>query len=133
MVHTHLRPLTWVLLAGLALAVLGGCGSAGYAEVGVGGYVEEPYYEDPCCWYATVDVENLAPWEFVETFFLAPSATDLWTADLLGGPLAPGEAAYVGDFDEDWYDAEADLELGALVQWFDVFTPGADVTVFEVH
>ncbi len=133
MVHDTRCSLTTALLAGLSLVLLAGCGSAGYAEVGVVGYVEEPYVEDPCCWLASVDVENLAYDEFVETFYLAPAATGLWTADLLGWPLAPGEALYVGDFAEDWYDAEADLEFGAYVQWFEVFTPGADVTVFEVY
>ena len=53
--------------------------------------------------------------EYVETFYLAPALTDLWTDDLLGWPLAPGEIANVGDFEEDWYDAEADLEFGDCV------------------
>ena len=47
-------------------------------------------------------------------------------------PLAPGEGAFLGDFVEDAYDAEAGLELGDLVQWFGVPVPADDVTVFEV-
>ena len=71
--------------------------------------------------------------EWTETFFLAPAATDLWTADLLGAPLPPGTAMAVGEFVEDVYDAEADLEFGGFVQWFDVFVPGAEITAFEVY
>jgi len=81
--------------------------------------------------YGSIDVGNVG-FEFVETFFLAPAATNLWTGELLGWPLAPGEIATVGEFQEDWYDAEADLEFGDFVQWFDVFVPGADITLFEV-
>jgi len=71
-------------------------------------------------------------YEWTETFFLAPAATDLWTPDLLGWPLAPGAIASVGDYVEDFYDAEADLEFGDYVEWFDVFVPGAEITLFEV-
>jgi hypothetical protein len=116
----------------LALLVLGGCGGGGYATYGVEvGYVDDPYIEAPTPWLGTVDVDNLG-FEYVETFYLAPALTDLWTGDLLGWPLAPGEIASVGAFEEDWYDAESDLEFGDYVTWFDVFVPYAEVTVFEV-
>lgn len=82
--------------------------------------------------YGVVDVVNVGQYEFVETFYLAPSLTDFWTDDLLGWPLAPGEIATLGSIEEDWYDAEADLEFGDYVTWFDVFVPYAEVTTFEV-
>ena len=81
--------------------------------------------------YGSIDVGNVGT-EWVETFYLAPAATDLWTPELLGWPLAPGGIAALGDFVEDWYDAEADLEFGDFVTWFDILVPAADVTVFEV-
>ncbi len=127
----HRSILLPTLVVGLAVLALGGCGGGGYgAEVVV--EVAEPVYTDPCCAYGSLDVDNFSA-EYVETFYLAPAATDLWTDELLGWPLAPGEVASVGEFLEDWYDAEADLEFGDYVQWLDVFVPGAEVTVFEVY
>lgn len=119
-----------VLLAALVLTLLSGCGGAGYGSTEVGLVVEgDPYDAGP--WYGSVEVDNLTA-EHVETFYLAPGGTDAWTGELLGWPLAPWETAYVGDFQEDSYDAWADLEWGDAVQWFDVFVPGDDTTTFEV-
>lgn len=117
--------------AALALVLLAGCGGAGYGYTEVGLVYEDPYYEDPCCWYGSVEVDNLSA-EYVETFYLAPWGTDAWTGELLGWPLAPWETALVGDFQEDSYDAWADLEWGDYVEWWSVYVPGGDVTVFEV-
>lgn len=114
------------LLAGAFLVLLTGCGG-GCIECGYDYYDPyDPYY------YGTVDIDNLSL-EYVDAFFLAPAPSGLWSGELLGRPLAPGYAACVGDHPEDYYDAEADLEFGDLVQWFDVFVPAADVTVFEVY
>ena len=125
--HPPLARLLWLVPALLALT-LTGCG---------GGCCEEYYYEEVVVYdpapipLASIDLDNLSP-EFVDTFFLSPAGTGLWTEELLGWPLAPGETAYIGEFQEDWYDAEADTELGDLVQWFDVFAPGGEITIFEV-
>lgn len=125
-----LRLLLWAapVLAALLLAGCGGACCDGYYEYE--DVVYDPGVPAPVP-LASIDLDNLSP-EFVDTFFLAPAATDLWTEELLGWPLAPGETAYIGEFVEDWYDAEADTELGDLVQWFDVFTPGGEITIFEV-
>ena len=42
-----------------------------------------------------------------------------------------GEILYVGSFDEDFYDAEAEGDLG-LVTFFDIFVEGGFTTTFEV-
>ena len=128
------RHSLWLALGVMTVAVAG-CGTGGFYEAGIavgdGGYYEDPYYyDDPCC-YGKVDVDNFSP-EFVDTFFLSPAATGAWSDELLGYPLAPGEGALVGDFVEDAYDAEADLEFGDLVQWFGVPVPADELTVFEV-
>jgi hypothetical protein len=117
-----------VVFAGL----LAGCGGGGYVyeEVYYEPIYEQPVYEEPV-YLASIDLDNLSP-EYIATFFLAPAATDLWSEELLGWPLAPADTAYIGDFPEDWYDAEADMELGDLVTWFDVFAPGGELTIFEV-
>lgn len=121
-----LPPALWLLPA-LAL-LLAGCGGSGgeYYEYG-----EVIVYDPAPVPLASIDVDNLS-FEYVDTFFLAPAGTGAWSEELLGWPLAPGEQAWVGDFVEDWYDAEADTEFGDLVQWFDVFAPGGNVTIFEV-
>ena len=129
------RHSLWLALGAVAVA-LTGCGTGGWYEAGVavggGGYYDDPYYyDDPCC-FGKVDVENLSP-EFAESFFLAPVATGAWSDELLGWPLAPGEGAFVGDFQEDAYDAEAGLEFGDLVQWFQVLVTAGEETVFEVY
>jgi len=56
-----------------------------------------------------------------------------FTGDLLGGPLPPGAGRNLGYWDEDYYDAEGDLELGGLIEWFDLFVGNGDTTVFEVR
>jgi hypothetical protein len=127
---TSLRPRLSIVAVLVALGALAGCG-------GGGTYYEEIYYDpiyvepDPVVYPASIDLDNLSP-EYIATFFLAPAATNLWSEELLGWPLAPGDTAYIGDFPEDWYDAEADMEFGDLVVWFDVLAPGGEVTIFEV-
>ena len=50
-------------------------------------------------------------------FYMAPSGTSAWTGNLLGDWLFPGEVTYVGSFVEDYYDADADQEDGATIQF----------------
>jgi hypothetical protein len=66
-------------------------------------------------------------------FYLALAPDGPFTDNLLFEPLPPGYFAWVGDFEEDVYDAEADAEFGDLIQWFDVFVPAYEVTIFEVY
>jgi hypothetical protein len=69
--------------------------------------------------------------EDVMEFRLAPDGEALGP-NRLPTPLPPGDADYLGDFEEDLYDAEAIMELGDVVEWFDVFIGDGDVTTFEV-
>jgi hypothetical protein len=115
-------------LAGAALLSLAACGGAGYHGDG------DPYYPPfpASSALASAELDNLS-FEYVLGFYMAPAATSSWSGDLLSSPLPPGFVESLGEFDEDFYDAEADLELGDLVQWFDVFLPGAELTTFEVY
>jgi hypothetical protein len=108
-------------LLGAVLLTAAGCG---------GGGLYGPAYVDP--YIGAAELDNLSV-EYVEGFYMAPAATTLFTGELLGAPLPPGFVQYVGEFEEDYYDAEADMEFGDLVQWFDVFVFGDDVTTFEVY
>ena len=116
-----------VSLAGLLVAA--GCGGGGYSD---GGYYGGP---EPIL-YGEVEVDNRTDsttFEDVFGFYLALSGTGEFTENLLSGPLPPGFVEYVGDFVEDYYDAEADVgEFGDVAFWDAVFVPGDDVTTFEV-
>ncbi|MFV1959271.1 MAG: hypothetical protein ACC662_07645 [Planctomycetota bacterium] len=125
--------LPTLLLVAPLLLLAPGCGYGGYEEGYV--YVEPlppPLLPPPPILYGTVALDNLSL-EFIETFFLAPAATDAWSDDLLPAPLPPDSLVDLGDWPEDAYDAEADLEFGDLVTWFDVPVPGGDVTTFEIY
>jgi hypothetical protein len=117
-------------LAVVALAFLAtaGCG---------GGYYEDPYYPPgPVPVYGTVEVDNLTDtttFENVYGFYLSLAGSGSWTGNLLSGPLPPGFAEIVGDFLEDFYDAEADVgDFGDVAFWDAVFVPAGDITTFEV-
>jgi len=57
-----------------------------------------------------------------------------FTGDLLGGtPVAEDSARFVGRFTEDYYDAQGDLELGQITEWFDVFVGDEEITWFVVE
>jgi hypothetical protein len=104
------------------LALLGACGGSG----GGGDFVP----------FGAVEVANNtdisgAP-EDVLGFFMAPADSGAFTGNLLGGPLPPGFVEDVGDFEEGFWDARADLEFGDVVLFDDVFVTGGDVTQFEV-
>jgi hypothetical protein len=110
------------------LAVTAGCGG-GY---GYDGYDSghDDYYA-----YGAVEMDNLTDtttFEDVYGFYLAPAATGAFTDNLLFAPVPPGVIVSAGEFLEDAYDGEADLEFGDLVTWFDVLVPAEAVTTFEV-
>ena len=59
---------------------------------------------------------------------------DPFSGDFLGGIALPeGGSRYIGEFDEDYYDAEGDLELGQVIEWFDEFVGDDRRTTFEVR
>ena len=57
---------------------------------------------------------------------------DPFTGNLLGAPLPPGSTEHLGSWHEDYYDAEADMELGDLVEWFDVWVYSDEDNFFDV-
>jgi hypothetical protein len=66
--------------------------------------------------------------EDANTFELAPFGVP-FSGNLLGAPLPAGNTHFVGAFQEDYYDARAEMALGDLVEWFDIFV-GADQDSF---
>lgn len=59
---------------------------------------------------------------------------DPFTGDLLSGsPVGEDTARYIGTFDEDYYDAEGDLEFGQIIEWFDVFVGDRRDSYFVVE
>lgn len=116
-----------VFLAAGAL-VLAGCGG-GYGEV----YIEdEIFVYEPV---GDVEVDNQTDlggtFEDLYAFDMTPAGTALWTGNLLPGVIFPGEIVFVGSFFEDFYDADADLDLGT-VSFFDVLVEDGFTTTFEV-
>lgn len=109
------------LVATLGLA---GCGGGG------GHHVEDAR---PA---GAVEVSNgtdvSGSWENLYYFAMAPSGTSAWTGNLLTDVVFPGEFVFAGTVDEDYYDAEADLE-SHTVMFFDVFARGGSTTRFEVY
>ena len=105
-----------LLLVPLALAALAGCGYRHYD------------------YYASAWIDNNTDTTTVEsvTAFRVAQFGEPFTGDLLGAPLAPGDAEFLGDFQEDYYDAQADLSGGGLVEWFDEPLYGGDVFHFDV-
>ncbi|MDA1193992.1 MAG: hypothetical protein O2894_02300 [Planctomycetota bacterium] len=70
--------------------------------------------------------------EFMLAFRLSPFGHP-FTGNPLASDLAPGSTANLGTWQEEYYDAEADLELGDLVEWFDLFVGDQQTTVFEAQ
>jgi hypothetical protein len=66
------------------------------------------------------------------TFRVAPFGQP-FTGDLLGGNLPPLSSRNLGAWPNGYYDAEGDLELGQLIEWFDEYVGGGQATVFEVR
>lgn len=65
-------------------------------------------------------------------FFLARFG-DPFTGNLLSGPLPAGSAEHLGEWHEDYYDAEADMELGDLIEWFDVWIYADEDNFFDIY
>ncbi len=105
------------LLLGSALLILPACGG------GAGGYYEP---------LGSVEVANLTGFEDVTYFALAPAGSGAFTGDLLGGALFPGEAAYVGDFYEDYYDVDFELDYGFLYSDYDFFVEAGFMNPYDV-
>ncbi|MDJ0976147.1 MAG: hypothetical protein QNJ98_16930 [Planctomycetota bacterium] len=117
MFRTSRNAFTGLLLSA-ALLVTAGCGGGG----GVG------YYEP----LGSVEVANLTAFEDVTYFSLTPAGSFGGSGDLLGFPLFPGEAAYVGDFYEDYYDVDYELDYGFMYWEPDYFVAAGFINTFDV-
>ena len=116
-----------LLLVGAGL--LAGCGGSGH-------YHEEVIVEEVIIVpVGDVEVDNQTDLSgsFENLFFfdMTPAGLAAWTGNLLPFDILPGEIFFVGQFDEDFYDAEAEADLG-LVTFFDIFVEGGWTTTFEV-
>jgi hypothetical protein len=58
---------------------------------------------------------------------------DPFTGNLLGAPLPPGSAEHLGEWHEDYYDAEAEMDIGPLVEWFDVWIFADEDNFFDIY
>jgi hypothetical protein len=65
-------------------------------------------------------------------FYLARFG-DPFTGNLLAAPLPAGSAEHLGAWQADYYDAEADMELGDLITWFDVFVYADEDNFFDIY
>ena len=70
--------------------------------------------------------------EMLLTFHMAGFG-DPFSADLLGGNLPVLSSRFIGSFRDGYYDAEGELELGMIVEWFDEFVGDEETTTFEVR
>lgn len=69
--------------------------------------------------------------EDTNTFEMA-SFGDPFTGNLLGGPIAAGDARHVGAFQEDYYDARSEMQLGDVIEWFDRWVGANTDTFFDI-
>lgn len=106
------------LLISSALLLTAGCGGAG----GGGFFVPT----------GAVEVENVSAFDDVIYFEMFPAGSPAGTGDLIGLPLFPGEVEYVGDFYEDFYEADAELFFGGSRFYPATFVEGDFTTVFDV-
>lgn len=111
------RPSLTGLLLGASLLLVG-CGGGGY-----------DYGYDPL---GSVEVANFTAFDDVTYFALSPAGSLGSSGDLLGFPLFPGEAAYVGDFYEDFYDVDYELNYGFLYFEPDYFVEAGFVNTYDV-
>jgi hypothetical protein len=57
---------------------------------------------------------------------------DPFTGNLLAAPLPPGSTEHLGAWHEDYYDAEADMQGGDLVEWFDTWIYADEDNYFDI-
>ena len=69
--------------------------------------------------------------EDANTFELAPFGV-AFSGNLLAAPLPAGSTAHIGAFQEDHYDARAEMALGDLVEWFDIFIAEGEDSFFDI-
>jgi hypothetical protein len=124
LLRTRAFPL--LLAAGL-LVTLAGCGGGyGYGYVVDTGSVE-----------AENATDDLLPFPYAMMDFSIWFAGDVPSGiNYLSFPLAPGEAEYIGEFDPDWYDADALMESvidDYLETWFDVPVDSGLTSVFTAY
>ncbi len=109
----------FLILAALsgALLLTAGCGGGG------GGLFFDPT--------GSVDVSNGTFFDDVTYFELYPFSGGS-SGDVVGPYIGPGTTAYVGEFFEDFYDADALLFFGGLRTFSGVFVEGGLTTDFTV-
>lgn len=113
------------LLAALALAalLLPGCGRRHHRD-----------YHEGDIWVDNQTHSTAVPTNEDLLTFRVAGFQDPFTGDLLGGSvLGEDSARHIGTFDEDYYDAEGDLELGQIIEWFDVFVGDRRDSYFVVE
>jgi hypothetical protein len=101
--------LTAALLVALPLA---GCGR---------------YHDDDGNVFVANMTDTTTP-EDANTFELATFG-DPFSGNLLASPVAAGDTRFVGEFEDDYYDARAEMSLGQTVEWFDRWV-GDDSDIF---
>jgi hypothetical protein len=69
--------------------------------------------------------------EDANTFELAAFG-DPFSGNLLGSPLTAGSTRFVGEFNDDYYDARSEMALGDLVEWFDVWVGDEHDAYFDI-
>lgn len=91
------------------------------------------HHDHPHAGIAVVDNRtDLTTNEKLMTFRMAGFGLP-FSADILGGDLPVLSARTVGSFEADYYDGQGDLELGQLIEWFDLWVGDGASTVFEVR
>ena len=97
------------------------------AGVGCGGGYSDPYYE-PTGDATLTNFDGVA----TESFAMAPTGSGAWTGDLLYDYVFPGESVFIGEFYEDYYDADALQADGFLFEFDAVPIYAGEPTDFEV-
>jgi hypothetical protein len=118
MPRTSLVALT-LLVATCLVLPLSGCGCC-------------ESYDD--AYYGNVFVANRTNTTVPEQAFTFRIAAfgEPFSGNLLAAPLDPAASQYMGQYWEDYYDAEAEMELGDLVEWFDRWVAYATDTYFDI-
>lgn len=113
--HFPSRAAAFLTAALLALP-LTGCGEADY---------------DGNVFVANHTDSGAAP-EQALTFELA-SFGDPFSGNLLATPLDPGSSRFIGEFNDEYYDARSEMALGDLVEWFDSWVGAGQDAFFDIY